>query len=144
MFLIQKTNSPDLSELIATPVSSHADDDVDLLSSSTVSALRSIDSSDVQMVDVEPFLFVTSWIGLVCVDVDVVLHPVIEMPSRSSSIFNTGKFSSVFIAAAVAFACNGGFAYFLRRTSAVAFLLPPIAVSGFSRLNDCNGMYVCV
>ena len=49
---------PDFPELITPPVSSHADDDADDLvsSSSMVSPLRKIDSSDVHRLFEEPFL----------------------------------------------------------------------------------------
>lgn len=47
---------PDFPELSTPEASSHAEDEVELLSSSTAPTLRNIDSSDVQIVEVDPFL----------------------------------------------------------------------------------------
>lgn len=163
-----------MPELIAPPVSSQADDEVDLLSSSTVSAaLRNIDSSDDHRLDAEPFLLpfllfplpvvfigvvgvvvvvvavVRSFTGLVWVDVVLqtpILLFVMVMSSRSSSsIFNTGKLLFV--------SSDDGklncVEYFFSRPIDCFRLTLAIDVGaslrsdGVSRLNDCNGMYVC-
>lgn len=80
----KKRNWPDLPELKTARVSSHADDDVadadDLLSSSTIPGLLNIDSFDVH--------------GLVCVIFRLQFCSLVKysrLSSKSSSIFNTGK-----------------------------------------------------
>lgn len=88
---------PDLPELITPPVSSHADDDDDdLVSSSTISPLLKIDSSDVHRLFEEPFLLFrapefNSFIWPVCVDIVLHVPFVMGMSSKSSSILSTGK-----------------------------------------------------
>lgn len=83
---------PDLPELMTPPVSSQDDDD-DLISSS---APLKIDSSDVHRLFDEPTLRLIrvefiSFMGLVCVDIDLHVPFVMDISSKSSSIFSTGK-----------------------------------------------------
>lgn len=140
----RKLFSPDLLELIPPPVSSHDDDD--LVSSS---APLKMDSSDVHRLFDDPafLLFrcaLISAMGLaVCVDVVLYVPFVMVISSKSSSIFNTGKWLWWPVAAR-----SYGLAYF-SSTSTVCFRLPLDDVCsgrsfGRSTLNDCNGMYACV
>lgn len=148
---------PDLPELITPPVSSHADDDADdLVSSSTVSPLLKIDSSDVQRLFDEPFLLFVrlvicnSFTGLVCVDIVLHVPFVMGMSSKSSSIFNTGKLLVSFDVGGKSINC---FEYFCNISIALAAAcLRPFDLfdvnngRSFGRrstLNDCRGMYVC-
>lgn len=139
---------PDLPELITPPVSSQADDDDDdLVSSSTVSPLRRIDSSDVQRLFDEPFLPLVrppfiSFIGLVCVEMVLQVPFVMGMSSKSSSIFNTGK--SLLSPDFGKLKC---FEYF-SNNSVLYFrwflgVMHNCRSFGLSTLNDCSGMYVC-
>lgn len=152
-------NLPDFPELITPPVSSHADDDDDddlMSSSSPVSPLRKIDSSDVQRLFDEPFLFVrpvllvNSFTGLVCVDIVLHVPFVMGMSSKSSSIFNTGKLPVSFDVDNPKCGC---FEYFSNIST--AYLRFPLVDDGVvggnngkslgrSTLNDCNGIYVYV
>lgn len=134
---------PDLPELITPPVSSQDDDD-DLLSSS---APLKIDSSDVQRLFEEPaFLLIRfefiSFMGLVCVDIDLHVPFVMEISSKSSSIFNTGKWF---------WWPDTGKSYgleYFSNTSRECFRFPLDDACngrsfGRSTLNECNGIYVC-